>query len=166
MHGFTRLENLELQAEYLCGPEFSAPAILPNGPFDEYFPQMWMGQEPALPRLVDLLPPSLKALRLSFPAVYTWYPMMNTIVPFRLAALLAGFGEGRAIKLPLLNDLIFDPPWDLAKYTDNDSELGNAIRSVLREVESYSIKWEQGKMFQSSRTFNERFDVKDANDDN
>lgn len=166
MHAFTQLESLELQAECLCGPEFFAPTTLPTGGLDEYFPQISMSQNHAQPPLVDILPPSLKALRLSFPSVYSHHPRTEKIVPFRLAALLAGFGEERSMKLPLLKDIIFDSPWDLDKYMNNDSELGTAIRSVLEEVESLGIKWEQGKRFQFFRTFNERFGVKDANDDN
>jgi len=168
MHGFTQLETLELQAEYLCGPEFSAPpATLPSARSDEYFPQVGRrDQEIAAPRFVDLLPSSLKTLKLKFPSINTGYSSTSKIVPSRLSAMLAGFREEHSIRLPRLNEIVFEPPSDLERYQDGNNKLSSAVWSALREAEACGIKWESGTMFQSFRTFNERFGVKDANDDN
>jgi hypothetical protein len=169
MHGFTRLQILELDIKSLCGPEFSAPELLPSGRFDEYSPEFPQDARPALLRLIDLLPPSLVAFRLVFPTVLG---ICHTAVDhteyvfFKLPELLAGFRDERSTKLPCLSDIVFDPPSDIERYADEnrDREFANTIHSILREAETCGVRWERGS-FSSFRTFNDRFDVKDASKD-
>jgi hypothetical protein len=169
MHGFTRLKILELDINSLCGPEFSAPELLPSGRFDEYFPEFPADARPALPRLVDLLPPSLEAFMLEFSTVLQRsLPTADhtEFVFFQLPKLLAGFHDERNTKLPRLSDVVFDPPSDLERYADKnrDPEFANSVHSILREVEACGVRWERG-VFSCFHTFNERFDVKDAGED-
>jgi len=167
MHGFTRLQTLELDINSLCGPEFSAPELLPSGRFDEYYPEFTAGARQVLPRLVDLLPPSLKAFMVDFSTVFQCCPTMDTeIVFYRLHELLAGFCDERSTKLPRLSDVIFDPPSDLERYADKnkDPEFANSIHKILKEVENCGVRWEHGA-FNCFHTFNDRFDVKDMGEE-
>jgi hypothetical protein len=172
MHGFTRLQILELDISSLCGPEFTASELLPSGRFDKYFPEILPNMRPALPRLVDLLPPSLVAFKLEFSRVLERSPAAmdhsgSERLLFQLPSLLAGFRNERSTRLPHLSDIIFDPPSDIERYTDknSDSEFANSIHSILREAEACGVRWERGA-FHTFNTFNERFDVKDVNEDN
>ncbi|KAF4631899.1 hypothetical protein G7Y89_g6237 [Cudoniella acicularis] len=167
MHGFTRLQILELDINSLCGPEFSATELLPSGRFDEYFPRFPADARPALPRLVDLLPPSLVAFMLGFSTVLQRSPTTdNEYVFFRLPELLAGFRDERSTKLPRLSDIVFDPPFDIERYAEKnrDRKFANSIHSILREAETCGVRWERGT-FSCFRTFNDRFDVKNVSED-
>jgi len=168
MHGFTRLQILELDIDSLCGPEFSAPELLPSGRFDEYFPEFPADARPALPRLVNLLPPSLVALTLVSSTVLQRSPtdMYRTeFVFFRLPELLAGFRDERGTKLPRLSDIVFDLS-DMESYADGyyDREFVNSVHSILREVETCGIRRER-RTFSCFHTFKDRFDVRDASED-
>jgi hypothetical protein len=142
---------------------------LPGGRFDEYFPEFPADARPALPRLVDLLPPSLEAFMLEFSTVLQRsLPTADhtEFVFFQLPKLLVGFRDERNTKLPRLSDVVFDPPSDLERYADKnpDPEFANSVHSILREVEACGVRWERG-VFSCFHTFNERFDVKDAGED-
>ena len=172
MHGFTQLEVLELDANSISGPEFSSLELLPSGRFDEYFPEFTMDARSALPRLVDLLPPSLESLKLDFRSIMYRSPRTihhsdhTEFVFFQLPDLLAGLRDERSSKLPRLRDIVFNPPYDLESYVEKnrDPERTNSIRSILREAETCGVRWERG-VFSCFRTFNERFDVKDAGEE-
>jgi len=166
MHGFTRLQILELHIDSLFGPELSAPELLPSGRFDQYCPDFPADARPALPRLVDLLPPSLVTFRLAFSTVLERNLNHTEYVFFQLPELLAGFRDERSTKLPRLSDIVFEPPYDIERnaYNNRDREFANSIRSISREVEACGVRWERG-MFSCFKTFNDRFDVKDASED-
>jgi hypothetical protein len=169
MQGFTQLQILELDIDALCGPEFSASDFRPSGRFDEYLPAFSVDARPALPRLVDLLPPSLVAFKVAFPSVLQRSSTTvgrTEYVFFQLPKLLAGFREERSIRLPCLRDIIFEPPSDLERYADKDRdpEFANPIHSIISEAETCGVRWECG-VFSCFNTFNDRFDVKDASED-
>jgi hypothetical protein len=169
MHGFTQLRVLELEAEFLYGQAYSSPELLPSGHFDEYFPAFPTPLGAELPRLVDLLPPSLELFKLKFHYVaQRSLPQRDDAdcIFFRLPELLTGFRDERHIKLPRLHDVVFDPPSDLERYSDpnTDDEVGESVQSVLREVHDCGIRWEHGAL-SCFGAFNYRFDVKDAAED-
>lgn len=162
-HARVHTQILELDYDSLCGPEFSPPVLIPIGPLDEYFPNLPPLASPTLPRLVDLLPPSLEAFRLVISSVLT---SIRTSAEFpenvflRLRELLIGFRDERSTKVPRLDDIVFNLPSDIDMFTNKRvySEFHSTIDSIVAEVPNCGVKWERGNL-SCFRTFNDRFDV-------
>jgi len=98
MKGFQRLRTLELVVDALIGPAYDKGSTNPEWQDDE-----GRTGEPALPRLVDLLPPSIE--RLGLFVQYEDRFFMRALQARCLERLFAGFREEREAELPKLREV-------------------------------------------------------------